>query len=101
MTSLRTANGRYSISVSGPTESRLENELKGRFCPERLRTRTSRISNSYPDFARASRRTCPTISTVSSSFKWCSLMDSGGDALHFSGAILQDHEGCFPEDTHA
>src|SRR5580704_712974 len=77
MTSLRTANGRYSISVSGPTESRLENELKGRFCPERLRTRTSRISNSYPAFARASRRTRPTISTASSSFKWCSLMDSG------------------------
>jgi hypothetical protein len=24
-----------------------------------------------------------------------------GDALHFSGAILQDDEGCFPEDTHA
>jgi len=24
-----------------------------------------------------------------------------GDALHFSGAILQDDEGCFPEETHA
>src|SRR6266481_7536763 len=43
MTSLRSASGRYSISVSGPTESRLENELKGRCCPERLRTRTGEV----------------------------------------------------------
>ena len=94
MTSLRSASGRYSISVSGPTESRLENELKGRCCPERLRTRTGEVQCvAAPESIKKHHLKLEDVVEIVGRVRREDRAKAG-----YELDILQV---CFPQDTHA